>query len=223
MAMLGRLETSREAILDILRRREAVSVDDLAQQLQLAGATVRRHLDVLMRDGFVAVTQVRGGTGRPRYQFSLTEAGAELFPHHYVRLTRRLIEEIIALEPAETMGRQGSELAELIFEKMAARLARECGPRMDGRTPAERAGIATELLAIEGLDFELVRDGDELRLLGRGCPCSRFEPVPAGGPRRTCDHDRRLLEALIGAPVTPLPLDALPHEFLCGYRVAAAL
>lgn len=97
MTTRSRVGNSREAILEILRRHDGRSVDDLATALGLAGATVRRHLDVLLRDGHVSVSQVRGKTGRPRYAFSLTEAGAELFGHHYVRITRRLLQEIAAL------------------------------------------------------------------------------------------------------------------------------
>lgn len=226
MASIGRLESSREAILDILHRREGASVDDLSQELGLAGATVRRHLDVLMRDGYVTASQVRGGLGRPRYAFSITEAGAELFPHHYVRLTRRLIDEIVSLGADETVGRQGAELADLIFEKMADRLAREYASRVQGRTVEERVRATAKLLADEGLDFEIVSDADGLRLLGRGCPCRRIgglamlpDAETSHGP---CEHDRRLLEQVVGAPVTALTSEELPHEFMCGYRVEAA-
>jgi predicted ArsR family transcriptional regulator len=223
MASIGRLESSREAILDILRRREGASVDELSHELGLAGATVRRHLDVLMRDGYVSASQVRGGMGRPRYAFSITEAGAELFPHHYVRLTRRLIDEIVSLDPEETTGRQGAELADLIFEKMADRLAREYAPRISGRTIEERVRSTAKLLADEGLDFEIVSDADGLRLFGRGCPCQRIGGLAMladeGAPHSACDHDRRLLEQVVGAPVTALTAEELPHDFVCGYRV----
>ena len=223
MASLNRLENSREAILDILRRRDGASVEELSHELGLAGATVRRHLDVLMRDGYVSASQVRGGMGRPHYAFSITEAGTELFPHHYVRLTRRLIEEIVSLGPEETVGRQGAELADLIFEKMADRLAREYAPRVVGRTVEERVRATARLLADEGLDFEIVADADGLRLLGRGCPCQRIGGIATlpfqGVPRGACEHDRRLLQQVVGAPVTALLPDELPHDFLCGYRV----
>ncbi len=224
MESIGRLESSREAILDILRRREGASVDDLAQELGLAGATVRRHLDVLMRDGYVSASQVRGGMGRPRYAFAITEAGAELFPHHYVRLTRRLIEEIVSLGPDDTTGRQGAELADLIFEKMADRLAREYAPRISGRTIEERVRSTAKLLAEEGLDFEILSDADGLRLFGRGCPCQRVGglaqlPIEGAPHHGACEHDRRLLEQVVGAPVTALTTEELPHDFVCGYRV----
>ena len=64
----GRVEGTREAILNILRRRDGVSVDAFARDLELAGATVRRHLDVLLRDGYVSVAQgavAPGGPGTP--------------------------------------------------------------------------------------------------------------------------------------------------------------
>lgn len=223
MATVGRLESSREAILDILRRRDGASVDELSQELGLAGATVRRHLDVLMRDGYVSASQVRGGMGRPRYSFSITEAGAELFPHHYVRLTRRLIDEIVSLGPNETTGRQGIELANLIFEKMAERLAREYAPRIEGRTLEDRVRATARLLAEEGLDFEVASTPDGLRLFGRGCPCQRLGGLTTSfdaGQHGACEHDRRLLERLLEARVTPLTEAELPHDFVCGYRIA---
>ena len=212
----GRVEGTREAILGIMRRRDGVAVVELARELGLAGATVRRHLDVLLRDGFVAVTQVRGQTGRPRYAFSLTAEGAELFPHHYVRLTHRLLQEIVGLGVEESEGRDGAAIADLLFDKMADRLADEYGSRIAGETVEERARSAAELLAEEGLDFELEADGAGVRLMGRGCPCRRF----ADGPHPlACDHDRRLLERVIGASVTALTADELSGEFVCGYRV----
>lgn len=218
MVVAGRLEGSREAILDILRRSAGASVDDLSRELQLAGVTVRRHLDVLMRDGYVAVSQVRGGLGRPRYAFSLTEAGAELFPHHYVRLTRRLVDEIVELAPEETTGRSGSELAALIFAKMAARLAREYGSQVEGSTTEARARSVVALLSADGFDLEVTSDATGWRLLGRGCPAVRFEAL-GGIPSGACDHDRELLESVIGVPLTPLSPAEFPKEFSCGYRV----
>lgn len=212
----GRVEGTREAILGILRRRDGVSVDNLARDLGLAGATVRRHLDVLLRDGHVSVTQVRGNTGRPRHAFSLTDAGAELFPHHYVRLTHRLLEEIVGLATEETAGRDGAAVADVVFSKMAERLAGEYGGRVVGDTLEERARSTVALLAEEGLEFEVEPEGGTVCLVGRGCPCRRLSN---GGQGPFCDHDRHLLELLIGAPVVALRPDELPHQALCGYRV----
>lgn len=209
------IEGTREAIAGILRRRSRVPIEEFAAELGLAGATIRRHLDILRRDGHVSLEQERGGAGRPRYVFSLTEAGADLFPQHYVRLTRRLVDEIVGLHPGETDGRDGLGVADLLFEKMAERLAREYAPRVVGETLGERVRVATELLEGEGLDFEVATEDGELRLLGRGCPCRRF----GAGEHVGCDHDRRLLSQLIGAEVVEIPADETPTGYSCGYRV----
>src|SRR5205823_11378794 len=135
-------------------------------------------------------------------------------------LTRRLVDEIVSLSAEETSGRSGAELAGLLFEKMALRLAREYVPRVDGSTLEERLRSAAALLANDGFDYEVGTGADGLRLLGRGCPCARFGA--SGTTPGACEHDRRLLETLIGATVTPLPASALPTEFACGYAVKAA-
>jgi predicted ArsR family transcriptional regulator len=212
-----RIDGTREEILALLRRRERMSVDDLSRELRLAGATVRRHLDVLQRDNFVQVTQVRGGTGRPKHLFALTEAGADLFPHHYVRMTQRLLGEIVGLETVETAGRSGQDLARLIFTRMAERIATEYAPQVQGKNMLERARSAVSLIAREGIDFEVVEASDGVHLFGRGCPCNRLEE---GAPAHPCEHDQVMLQRLLGGPVRPLEADRVPHDFHCGYRVA---
>jgi DeoR family suf operon transcriptional repressor len=208
------MESTRQTILNILRRRQA-TVDELTKELGLAPATIRRHLDILARDGHVDVTQVRRKTGRPHYLFSLSEKGEELFPKHYVRITNRLIEEIVALTPNETTGRAGGELADLVFEKMAQRLAQRIGPRIHGSTLAERLASTTEALAEEGILFDVERAGGEYLLLGHGCPCPRM----ANGAGQACAHDQRLLSLLLAADVTYVAPESLGRDGYCAYRV----
>ncbi|MCK9486550.1 MAG: winged helix-turn-helix transcriptional regulator [Dehalococcoidia bacterium] len=216
-----RIDGTREEILALLRHREAMGVEELAQALGLAGATVRRHLDVLLRDNYVRVTQVRGGTGRPRHLFSLTEAGADAFPSRYARVTQRLLGEIVGLARNETAGRSGKQIASVVFERMSARIAEEYAERVTGDTLEERAQSAASLIAEEGLAFEVTpsTDGRGVRLLGRGCLCNRVEAD--AGPLQPCEHDRFLLETLIGGRVVALDASQVPHDFQCGYLVTA--
>ncbi|MDA1010163.1 MAG: winged helix-turn-helix transcriptional regulator [Chloroflexi bacterium] len=215
----SRVEGTREDILALLRRHTSLTVEELAHELGLAGATVRRHLDVLLRDDLIAVAQVRGGPGRPRHTFSLTEAGAGALPHHYVRMTQRLLGEIVALQQDETSGRTGKEIAGVVFDRMASRIASEYAPRVTGATLEERARSVVALIATEGLDFEVFVEDDGIHLLGRGCLCSRADDPSA--PVQPCEHDQAMLSALIGGVVRPLPLYRVPHEFHCGYLVTA--
>ncbi len=212
------IDGTREQILALLRRRERMGVDDLARELKLAGATVRRHLDLLLRDKFVSVAPERGGTGRPRHIFAITDSGSELFRQHYVRMTRRLLSEIVSLSAAETAGRSGTELADLIFARMAERLAGEYRARVEGDTLADRVRSVAHLLSEEGLDFEVAEGPTGLSLLGRGCPCTRL----LGEHDGACDHDRVLLSRILGVDVQPLRAESLPGDFVCGYLVPSS-
>jgi predicted ArsR family transcriptional regulator len=209
------LETTRQTILDILRRRQHATIDDLTRLLTLAPATIRRHLDILMRDSLVQADQVRRETGRPHYLFSLTEAGEEAFPKNYVRLTNRLIEEIVALNPDETAGRSGLELAGLVFERMAERMADRYAGRITGHTLAERLEQVTQLLSEEGIIFDWSEGTDGFLLLGRGCPCRRV----ASSHDQICTHDRRLLARLLDAEIEPVDPASVGEDSYCAYRV----
>ena len=208
------METTRQTILNIIRRRNA-TVEDLTSELSLAPATVRRHLDILTRDGHVNVTQERRKTGRPHYVYSISEKGEDLFPKHYVRITNRLIEEIVALSPTETTGRGGIELADLVFEKMAQRMAQKIAPRIHGSALPDRIQATTEALADEGIVFDVEKNDDSYLLVGHGCPCPRV----AAEHGHACAHDQRLLSLLLGAEVTYVAPEAIGREGYCAYRV----
>jgi predicted ArsR family transcriptional regulator len=210
------METTRQTILNILRRRSA-TVEDLTSELRLAPATVRRHLDILARDGHVDIAQERLRTGRPRYIFSLSEKGEDLFPKHYVRITNRLINEIVGLSADDTRGRSGRELAELVFEKMAQHLAQRVGPKIYGSTLDERLRSTVETLVEEGILFDIEKKGDGSYLLvGHGCPCPRV-----GDGSAACTHDQRLLSLLLGADVVSVEPELAGREASCAYRVTA--
>jgi predicted ArsR family transcriptional regulator len=209
------LETTRQTILEILRRRKQATIEDLTHLLGLAPATIRRHLDILMRDSLVSVGQVRRVTGRPHYVFSLTEAGEDLFPKSYIRLTNRLIEEIVSLDTEETRGRSGRELAELVFEKMAERMAQTYASRVTGATLEERLEEVVSLLSGEGMIFEWRPGEGGHYLLGHGCPCRRV----ADAHTQMCSHDQRLLATLLRAEVEPMEAATVDEETYCAYWV----
>ncbi len=209
------IDGTREQILALLRRHDRMGVEDLAQELGLAGATVRRHLDVLLRDNLVTMARERGGTGRPRHLFALTETGADIFRQHYVRMTRRLMGEIVALSATETAGRSGAELADLVFRRMAERLSGDLRAQVGTGSLLARARSLAALLSDEGLEFEAMEDPQAggVRLAGRGCPCARL----LGHHDGSCSHDQLIFEQVLDAAVEPLSGEDVGAEYECGY------
>jgi predicted ArsR family transcriptional regulator len=205
------MENTRQTLLGILRKHKQATVDELTRELGLAPATVRRHLDILMRDNYVTAVQKRRDIGRPHYVFSLTDQGEDLFPRNYIRLTNRIIDELVSLDPAETKGKAGVDLAGIIFEKMAEHVAQTYAGRVSGTTLKERAQEVVSLLANEGMFFELRKVKDGYLLLGQGCPCPRI----ADEHSEVCVHDQRLLARLLRADVQPAGVSQKGDERSC--------
>ena len=99
------MSASRDSIMTIIRQNNGVNVDELAREMQLAPATVRRHLDILERDGLVDNSEVRKPTGRPQYSFHLTEKGHDSVPKDYSRLLNELVSDIKNI-PTSDLGAQ---------------------------------------------------------------------------------------------------------------------
>ena len=205
------MESTRQTLLGILRKRKQATVDQLTRELGLAPATVRRHLDILMRDNYVTAAQKRRDIGRPHYVFSLTDQGDDLFPRNYIRLTNRIIEELVSLGPEETKGKGGVDLAGVIFEKMAEHVAQTYAGRISGTTLKERAQEVVSLLANEGMFFELRKAKEGYLLLGQGCPCPRIADTHS----EVCVHDQRLLARLLDAEVQPAGVSQREDERSC--------
>src|SRR5262245_62342020 len=63
------LKQSRSAIIDLLKVNGAMSVGQLAGELEVSKVCVRRHMGLLKSDGVVAFEVERHGSGRTRFIF----------------------------------------------------------------------------------------------------------------------------------------------------------
>lgn len=99
VALLGE---QRAAIVACLRHEADASVAELAVHLGISEVATRRHLAVLLDEGFVAADTVNQGRGRPAARYRLTEEGRRLFPHRYDGLAGEVIDFL-----SERHGRAG--------------------------------------------------------------------------------------------------------------------
>jgi predicted ArsR family transcriptional regulator len=94
-------------------------------------------------------------------------------------------------------------LAEVVFEKMADRVADTYAGRISGKTVPDRLDQVTKILAAEGMFFEWRKADDGSLLLGQGCPCPRIADIHS----EVCAHDQRLLSRLLDAEVKPITVN----------------
>ncbi|MBL8186498.1 MAG: DeoR family transcriptional regulator [Acidobacteria bacterium] len=184
------LKESRSAILDLLKINGAMSVEQLAQSLDVSKVCVRRHLSLLESDGIVAFEQEKHERGRPRFMYRLTEKARCLFPHLYdefakevlVHLQRQFGEDallkVLSARADELIAQLKEQLAELSFD--------------------ERVRELTSVINAKGYLAETrkMKDGS-YRLRQRNCPT---ENVAVAYPH-VCEEEIRVYREALGCEI----------------------
>ena len=186
-----KMSISRDNILTIIRQNNGVNVDDLAAEMDLAPATVRRHLDILERDGLVDHTEVRKPTGRPQYSFHLTEKGHDSVPKDYSRLLTELVREIESISADAIGGRAGSEVLKDTLTRIGQKRATEYSR---GREPLDAVRAAFE---DGGYDPIIEANGDGLKIRVTNCPYRRA----SADDNIICTVDEAMVQSLLGPGV----------------------
>ena len=144
--------TTRKIILQALKKRGELRVEDLAELLEVTQSAVRQQLNGLMADGLVSFREQKGGAGRPRHLYRLTGAAESLFPKMYSELTNELLDYI---------GDSDPRLVDELFERRRQRRVEGARSRLAGRPFAERVAVLASILDEDGYlaDFEREDDG----------------------------------------------------------------
>ncbi len=182
------MSVSRDNILTIIRQNSGVNVDELVKEVQLAPATVRRHLDILERDGLVDHSEIRKPTGRPQYSFHLTEKGHDSISKDYSRLLNELVSEIKDIPAGATSERSGDELLRASLARIGEKRA---AVYLQGRRPIEAVTAAFEDGGYDPI-VEIGEDGLKIRVIN--CPYRRasiHDDV-------ICTVDRSMVMSLLG-------------------------
>ena len=99
------LESTRGRIIMLLRRND-LTVNGLAAELDLTDNAVRAHLLSLERDGLISQKGMIKGVRKPHYIYGLSDYARELFPRPYGLLFNRLLSSLRGvLSPSAFMER----------------------------------------------------------------------------------------------------------------------
>lgn len=100
---------TRRELLQIIKRRGSLSVDEAMEALGMARTTVREHLLHLKEKGLLTRTAERQGRGRPSHRYEMTRRAKVLFPSRDGELMGELV-QFLKEEGAE-------DLVETFFER----------------------------------------------------------------------------------------------------------
>ena len=184
------LGASREEIVHQLRARGRVGADELAAALGVSKQCVRKHLDVLEREGYVEHAPARGDRGRPAHVFRLTLKAEELFPKRYDLFAKSVLRQI-----GEVWGERGLNT---VFCGCATEMVAGLKPQLEGLNFDARIRRLTEMLRETGYEAEAERLNDGSYLLTEwNCPQAEL----AREYRQLCDQELIVYRELLAAEV----------------------
>lgn len=184
------LKESRSAILDLLKTNGAMSVEQLAEWLEVSKVCVRRHLALLESDGLIAYEQERHERGRPRFIYRLTEKARCFFPHIYDEFAKEVLVHV------ERQFGDGALLK--ILSARADELIAQLRLQFADLSFDERVKALVEVINVKGYLAEArkTRDGS-YRLRQRNCPT---ESVAVAYPQ-VCEEEIRVYRETLGCEV----------------------
>ena len=189
------MTTSRQRLLEYIRSRRVVKVDELSRALKMTPANARHHLSILQEQGLVRTIgqEAPEGKGRPAFLYSLTE---ELERHSLDLLSEALLDELLAGMAPQEQDQLLARLAQRLLFAQSKDETRPIQPTARSLTQA----IYQTIQHLSALNYqarwEAHADGPRL-ILGH-CP---YAAIIDCHPE-LCRIDSHLLEQLLGQPVT---------------------
>ncbi|HKX30223.1 MAG TPA: DeoR family transcriptional regulator [Blastocatellia bacterium] len=184
------LKESRSAIIDLLKINGAMSVEQLASELEVSKVCVRRHLNLLESDGLISYQEERHERGRPRFIYRLTEKASCLFPQAYDEFAREVLAQIERHFGGEGLRRVLSARADELIAQLRLEFAEL---NLD-----ERIKTLIKVINAKGYLAEArrLKDGT-YRMRQRNCPTENVAVTYRG----VCDEEVRVYTESLGCEV----------------------
>jgi predicted ArsR family transcriptional regulator len=201
------MQSTRQAMLEYVRRHGQATVRELAGLTGLTPTGVRQHLNVLQRDGLVMVREARGGVGRPARVYSLTSAGDALFPNRYDELSNLLMDEIRAIA--------GSKGLQSVLMRVAGRSAEPYRERVTALPLPQRVEEAAQIINERGCVADSKPNGpDEFLINQYTCPFPNVARSNSG----VCALEVEFVRQLTGGDAR-IVRSLLRGDPCCTYRI----
>jgi predicted ArsR family transcriptional regulator len=179
-------ETTDAQVLELLRRRGALSVSELVAEMGVTPTAVRQRLARLQGQGLLARETERAVRGRPKHRYGLTEKARRQSATNYGDLAVALWEEIRAVKDPEV--RRG------LLVRLASRLESQYRDRIQGTDTVSRMESLKALFAERRIPLEVdatAAGGPVLKVLD--CPY----PELAEQDRTICAVEKVLFSNLL--------------------------
>ena len=198
------VESKLSTALAILRVRPSLTVDELADTMDLSKTAGRARLLGWEADGWIVRDERRSdGPGRPPLAFRITEKGSAVFPTDDAALLTRLLGHLAAENPGVT-----EQFFDQVWSERAAQFEALVRARIGGENPADcdpytapldvRMEALTEVLQQSGfvprVEVQTGEDGTRVQVSECNCPlvgAARATRIP-------CERETQFLARVVG-------------------------
>lgn len=199
--------TADVAILDLLRKRDAMTVTELAALMEVTATAVRQRLVRLLAQGYIERIASKAGRGRPSHHYSLTNKGRRKTGANFADLAVALWDEIRAIEDPEV--RKG------LLQRISKRLSAIYAEQMAQGSLADKMESLAEIFAERGVPFAVEKSGQLPILTALACPY----PELAEQDHSVCAMERIMFSELLGENVK-LSKCRLEGETCCTFEAS---
>ncbi len=196
-------DTTRRGIYVMIRESQGpVTAGQIAASFQIHPNVARHHLDRLMSDGFIQVSETTrspGTAGRPAKHYEATDkaVSVQYSPRKYDALAELLVSVINQIDD----GRAG-DIAFSVGHDYGVQLGTEIGDAEDEGYESAAMAVATAMMG-KGLGASTI--ASENRIVARFCPLSSD---PDDEPDVLCRLDHGIVQGLLeSAAARPVTVD----------------
>ncbi len=181
-------QTTKDKILTLLKKKTKLTVQQLSLELEITEMAVRKHLNMLDRDGLLKVVEKKQPIGRPVQYFSLSPEADKLFPKNYDNLTVDFLNDLEAM--------QGNEIIDRLFENRGKRLASKYDRFINKATSNnEKVEILKNIQADKGYMADVTQlNTTTFELIEHHCPI--FEV--AKQYKQACHCETKMFQEVLG-------------------------
>ena len=197
-----------QAVLDLLRQQQGLTVHELIERLDVTATAVRQRLERLVQVGLIERSKEGVGRGRPQFRYFLSPVGMRYASASYADLALALWGEIMDLPNPQQRGR--------ILRRVAKRMGAGLKLSMpENATLTERMEAMAIALGKRKIPA-FVDEGGALPIL-QVHTCPYPELSEQAGNRQLCEMEQEMLSEAIGHAVQ-LDCCRLDGHNMCQFR-----
>jgi predicted ArsR family transcriptional regulator len=179
-----------QLVLELLRRQEGQTVQELVETLEVTPTAVRTRLDRLEQMGLIERRKLLIGRGRPQFQYFLTPVGWRRVGVTYTDLATAIWQEIEELpDPA---------LRQRLIQSISRRMGQAYGQLVADGSLYERMTAMANLLRERKVPCEASHQRELPVLTVHACP---FPDLAAVDRRSACELETEVLSQAVGKPL----------------------